>query len=56
MIDVIIIGGGAAGLAAAVACYDSGVRDILIIERGPELGGILGQCIHSGFGLHTFRQ
>ncbi len=56
MRDLVIIGGGAAGLAAALSAYDEGVRDILIIERAPELGGILEQCIHNGFGLHTFKE
>jgi len=53
--EVIIIGGGAAGLAAAVACQQKGIEDILIIERGNYLGGILNQCIHDGFGLEKFR-
>jgi len=52
--EVIIIGGGAAGLAAAVACKQKGIEDILIIERGNYLGGILNQCIHDGFGLEKF--
>ncbi len=52
--EVIIIGGGAAGLAAAVACKQKGIEDILIIERGNYLGGILQQCIHDGFGLEKF--
>ncbi|MBE3115563.1 MAG: FAD-dependent oxidoreductase [Actinobacteria bacterium] len=52
--EVIIIGGGAAGLAAAVACQEKGIEDILIIERGAYLGGILNQCIHDGFGLERF--
>jgi thioredoxin reductase len=52
--EVIIIGGGAAGLAAAVACQQKGIEDILIIERGDYLGGILQQCIHDGFGLEKF--
>ena len=52
--EVIIIGGGAAGLAAAVACQEKGIEDILIIERGDYLGGILNQCIHDGFGLEKF--
>ena len=51
-----IIGGGPAGLAAAVSAYDAGVRDIVILERGRELGGVLNQCIHSGFGLHYFKE
>lgn len=54
--DIVIIGGGPAGLAAAVAAYDAGARSILILERDKELGGILGQCIHNGFGLHTFQE
>jgi NADPH-dependent 2,4-dienoyl-CoA reductase/sulfur reductase-like enzyme len=54
--DLIIIGGGSAGLAAAVSAYENGVRDILILERDKELGGILQQCIHNGFGVHTFKQ
>ena len=52
--DIVIIGGGPAGLAAAVAAYDAGGRSILILERDDRLGGILNQCIHNGFGLHTF--
>lgn len=54
--DLIIIGGGPAGLSAAVAAYDSGIQNILILERDSELGGILNQCIHNGFGLHTFNE
>jgi len=54
--DLIIIGGGPAGLAAASAAHDAGVSDILIIERDCRLGGILNQCIHNGFGLHTFKE
>ena len=54
--DIVIIGGGPAGLAAAVAAYDAGARDILVIERDDRLGGILNQCIHNGFGLHTFKE
>jgi len=54
--DVIIIGGGPAGLAAAVEIYKEGVTDILIIERDIQLGGILQQCIHNGFGLHEFKE
>ncbi len=52
--ELIIIGGGPAGMSAAVAAYDAGVRDILILERDDALGGILRQCIHNGFGLHRF--
>ena len=55
-VQLAIIGGGPAGLAAAIAARESGVEDILIIERDKELGGILNQCIHAGFGLHTFGQ
>ncbi|MBR4132853.1 MAG: FAD-dependent oxidoreductase [Oscillospiraceae bacterium] len=54
--DIVIIGGGPAGLAAAVAAYDAGNRSILILERDDKLGGILNQCIHNGFGLHTFKE
>jgi len=54
--ELVIIGGGPAGLAAAIAAKQSGVDDILIIEREKELGGILNQCIHNGFGLHTFQE
>ena len=52
--DIVIIGGGPAGMAAAVAAHDAGVENILIIERDEALGGILRQCIHNGFGLHRF--
>ncbi len=52
--DLVIIGGGPAGMAAAVAAHEAGVRDILILERDNALGGILRQCIHNGFGLHRF--
>src|SRR6056297_1738969 len=52
--DVVVIGGGTAGLAAAAKVYDNGVEDVMILERDFELGGILPQCIHSGFGLHHF--
>ena len=54
--ELVIIGGGPAGLAAAVAAHKAGVTDILILERDNELGGILNQCIHNGFGLHTFKE
>ena len=52
-VNLVIIGGGPAGLAAAIGAYDKGERDILILEREDKLGGILNQCIHNGFGLHT---
>ena len=54
--DIVIIGGGPAGLAAAVSAKNSGIDSILILERDKELGGILNQCIHNGFGLHTFQE
>ncbi len=54
--DIVIIGGGPAGLAAAIAARKAGAEDILILERDRELGGILNQCIHNGFGLHTFKE
>lgn len=54
MKDLVIIGGGPAGMSAAIAAYESGVKDILILERDSNLGGILQQCIHNGFGLHKF--
>jgi len=54
--DIVIVGGGPAGLAAAVAAKKAGTDSILIIERDKELGGILNQCIHNGFGLHTFKE
>ena len=53
-VQLAIIGGGPAGLSAAIAARKAGVEDILLIERDRELGGILNQCIHAGFGLHTF--
>lgn len=52
--ELVIIGGGPAGMSAAVAAYEKGIRDILILERDEHLGGILQQCIHNGFGLHNF--
>ncbi len=54
--DLVIIGGGSAGMAAAISAYDAGIRDILILERGNMLGGILNQCIHNGFGLQYFKE
>ena len=54
--DIVIIGGGPAGLAAAVSAKRNGIDSILILERDKELGGILNQCIHNGFGLHTFKE
>lgn len=54
--DLVIVGGGPAGLAAAVSAKENGINDILILERDKELGGILNQCIHNGFGLHTFKE
>ena len=54
--DVLVIGGGPAGMAAAVAAYDAGAKDVMILERESSLGGILKQCIHNGFGLHNFNE
>ena len=54
--DIVIIGGGPAGLAAAVSAKKNGIDSVLILERDRELGGILNQCIHNGFGLHTFKE
>ena len=54
MKQLVIIGGGPAGMSAAVAAYEAGIRDLVIIERDEHLGGILQQCIHNGFGLHQF--
>ena len=50
--DIVIVGGGPAGMAAAVAAYDAGCKDVVILDREPQIGGILMQCIHNGFGLH----
>lgn len=54
--DLIIVGGGPAGLAAAISAKKEGIHNLLILERDHELGGILNQCIHNGFGLHTFKE
>jgi CxxC motif-containing protein/NADPH-dependent 2,4-dienoyl-CoA reductase/sulfur reductase-like enzyme len=54
--DVIVIGGGPAGLAAALSASENGAKDVLLLERNDNLGGILNQCIHNGFGLHHFKQ
>ncbi len=54
--SVVVVGGGPAGLAAAIAAYEAGETDVLILERDTQLGGILNQCIHNGFGLHTFKE
>ena len=54
--DIVIVGGGPAGLAAAVSAKENGMDSVLILERDKELGGILNQCIHNGFGLHTFKE
>ena len=54
--DIVVIGGGPAGLAAAISAKKAGVSDIMILERDSTLGGILNQCIHNGFGLHTFKE
>ena len=56
MFELIVIGGGPAGLAAACRAWEDGLRRILVVERDKELGGILNQCIHNGFGLHRFQE
>jgi NADPH-dependent 2,4-dienoyl-CoA reductase/sulfur reductase-like enzyme len=54
--DLVIVGGGPAGMAAAVSAYENGIKDILLLERDQYLGGILNQCIHTGFGLNYFKE
>lgn len=54
--DLVVVGGGSAGLAAAISAYENGVRNILLLEKEKYLGGILLQCIHNGFGLHEFKE
>ena len=54
--DLVIVGGGPAGMAAAVAAYDAGIQDTVILDRETDLGGILRQCIHPGFGLERYRE
>ena len=54
--DLVVIGGGSAGLGAALSAYDNGIKDILLLEKERDLGGILLQCIHNGFGLHEFKE
>jgi NADPH-dependent 2,4-dienoyl-CoA reductase/sulfur reductase-like enzyme len=56
MTELVIIGGGPAGMSSAISAYENGIRDILILERDDKLGGILRQCIHNGFGLHKFKE
>ncbi len=54
--DIVVIGGGPAGLAAAIAAKKAGAKNLVVLERDAMLGGILNQCIHNGFGLHTFKE
>ena len=54
--NVVVIGGGPAGLGAAIEAKKNGAKEVLIVERDRELGGILNQCIHNGFGLHEFKE
>ena len=54
--DIVVIGGGSAGLAASISAFDSGVKSVLLLEKEAYLGGILNQCVHNGFGLHTFKE
>lgn len=54
--DLVVIGGGAAGMSAAISAYDNGIKDILVLEREDHLGGILHQCIHNGFGLNHYKE
>lgn len=55
-VELVVIGGGPAGMSAAISAYEKGVKDVLILERDKNLGGILQQCIHNGFGLHKFKE
>ena len=54
--DLVVVGGGPAGMAAALEAYNNGIKSIAIVERDVEPGGILQQCIHNGFGLHVFKE